>query len=133
MKSHFVHPYLLDYMGGDASVLLDEISPSYTDSVSPCLSSSSVITPSSKSKSSQAFNMTRRALVSQRIGRYKPTRRKRFRRTWRRGQLRHAGLLSRLAPLMTLCPPDVSCIVKSAPQTHSKRLSLARPAVRRVL
>lgn len=133
MKSNFVHPYLLDYMGGDASVLLDDTSPSRSNSPSSCLSSSLVMTPRSKSKLSHAFNSTRRMLAHQRIGRYKQTRRKRFRRTWRCGQLRHAGLLSRLVPLMTLCPPDVSCIIKSAPQTHSKRLSLARPAVRRVL
>lgn len=132
MKAPSVHPCLLDYMEWDTSVLLDPVSPSQSILPSPNSSPKSVSASRAKSKFSQAFKTTRRKMVSERLRFGRSIQRKRFRRTWRRGQLRPMGLLSRLVPLMTNCSPAVSCIIDTTSQTHSKQSHLARPAVRRV-
>lgn len=132
MMPQTVHPYLLDYLGGDASVLLSHISQTQPVCSPPSLSKRAA--QKLGWKSSKVCSSARRSLARNHHCRlHKPVQRKRYRRTWRRGQLSHTGLLSRLLPLMTPCHPSVSCIFSSAPQTCSKRLRLAQPALRRVV
>lgn len=110
---------LLEYLGNDAAHLL------HAD-----IENQSVNSSSFTSQSSSLSLLAAQASNHMYIGVSRSVGRKRFRRPWRRGQLRHTGLLTRLIPLMASCHPSLSHLLTK--NLHIPfRSCQAVPAIRR--